>query len=61
LNSYTNFHGYVDDPKKLKALFCDNKILISTVVIETLGLHVLEGIRNGVGTITLNDDYAEVV
>lgn len=61
MNSYTNFHGYVDDPKKLKALFCDNKILISTVVIETLGLHVLEGIRNGVGTITLNDDYAEVV
>jgi len=61
LNSYTNFHGYVDDPKKLKALFCDNKILISTAVIETLGLHVLEGIRNGVGTIILNDDYAEVV
>lgn len=61
LNSHTNFHGYVDDPKKLEALFCDNTILISTSVIETLGLHVVEGIRNGVVTITPNEDYAEVV
>jgi hypothetical protein len=61
LNSRTDFHGYIDDPKKLEALFCDNTILISTSVIETLGLHVLEGIRNGVVTITPNEDYAEVV
>lgn len=61
LNSRTNFHGYVDDPKKIEALFCDNTILISTSVIETLGLHVIEGIRNGVVTITPNEDYAEVV
>ena len=61
LNSHTNFYGYVDDPKKLEALFCDNTILISTSVIETLGLHVVEGIRNGVVTITPNEDYAEVV
>jgi hypothetical protein len=61
LNSKTNFHGYIDDPDKMKALFCDNTILISTSVIETLGLHVLEGIKNGVVTITPNEDYAQEV
>lgn len=61
LNSYTNFIGYIDEPKKLEALFCDNTILISTSVIETIGLHVVEGIRNGVVTITPDEDYAAVV
>jgi len=61
LNSKTNFHGYINDPEKMNALFSDNTILISTSVIETLGLHVLEGIKNGVVTITPNEAYAEVV
>ena len=61
LNSRTNFHGYINDPKKIKALFCDNTILISTSVIETLGLHVLEAIKNGVVTITPNENYAKEV
>jgi glycosyltransferase involved in cell wall biosynthesis len=61
LNSRTNFHGYINDPKKIKALFCDNTILISTSVIETLGLHVLEAIKNGVVTITPNENYAQEV
>jgi len=61
LNSKTNFHGYINDSGKMKALFCDNTILISTSVIETLGLHVLEGIKNGVVTITPNEDYAQEV
>jgi len=61
LNSRTNFHGYINDPKKIKALFCDNTILISTSVIETLGLHVLEAIKNGVVTITPKENYAQEV
>ena len=61
LNSKTNFHGYINDTKKMKALFCDNTILISTSVIETLGLHVLEAIKNGVVTITPNEGYAQEV
>lgn len=61
LNSRTNFHGYIDDPLKFEALFCDNTILISTSVIETIGLHVVEGIKNGVVAITPNEAYAEMV
>lgn len=61
LTPKTNFHGYIDDPEKMRALFSDNTILVSTSVIETLGLHVLEGIKNGVVTITPNEDYAQVV
>lgn len=58
LNSRTHFHGYINDAEKVKALFCDNTILISTSVIETLGLHVLEAISNGIVTITPNESYA---
>ena len=61
LNPYTNFHGYIGDIEKFKALFCDNTILISTSIIETIGLHVIEGIRYGVITITPNEDYAREV
>jgi len=42
-------------------LFCDNTILISTSIIETLGLHVIEGIKNGVITIVPNENYANLV
>jgi hypothetical protein len=42
-------------------LFCDNTILVSTSVIETLGLHVIEAIRNGLVTITPNEEYAQEV
>jgi len=61
LNSKTNFIGYVNDRKKLKELFRDNTILISTSIIETLGLHVIEGIKNGVITISPNETYANTV
>jgi len=61
LNSRTNFHGYINNPEEIKALFCDNTILISTSVIETLGLHVLEAIKNGVVTITPKENYAQEV
>ena len=43
------------------SLFYDNTVLISTSVVETLGLHVIEGIKNGVIIITPNEQYADVV
>jgi len=61
LDSRTNFHGYLNDPQDVENLFCDNAILISTSIIETLGLHVIEAIMNGVVTITPNEDYAQEV
>lgn len=61
LNSKTNFLGYVSDQEKLTKLFCNNTILISTSIIETLGLHVIEGIKNGVVTIVPNEPYASEV
>ena len=42
------------------SLFYDNTVLISTSVVETLGLHVIEGIKNSV-IITPNEQYADVV
>jgi hypothetical protein len=61
LNSRTNFLGYIDNQQKMTELFCDNTILISTSVIETLGLHVIEGIKNGIITIAPDEKYANKV
>lgn len=58
LNSRTNFLGYINDQAKMTELFCDNTILVSTSIIETLGLHVIEGIKNGVITIVPDEEYA---
>ena len=58
LNSKTNFLGYISDHEKMTELFCNNTILISTSIIETLGLHVIEGIKNGIITIAPDEDYA---
>ena len=61
LNSKTNFLGYMDNQEKMTELFCDNTILISTSIIETLGLHVVEGIKSGVITIAPDEEYANTV
>jgi len=61
LNSKTIFHGYLTDKEEINKLFCDNTILISTSIIETLGLHVIEGIKNGIITIVPDEDYAHSV
>ena len=61
LNLKTNFLGYISDQETMSELFCDNTILISTSIIETLGLHVLEGIKNGIITITPDEHYANTV
>ena len=60
LNTITSFLGYIDS-KRMNTLFRDNAILISTSVIETLGLHVLEGVLNGVLCIVPNESYSENV
>jgi len=60
LNKITSFLGYIDS-KRMITLFRDNAILISTSVIETLGLHVLEGVLNGVLCIVPNESYSENV
>ena len=61
LDSKTNFLGYIDSQDEMNKLFCSNTILISTSIIETLGLHVIEGIKNGVITIVPDEEYANTV
>jgi len=61
LNSKTNFLGYISDPQLMNEIYCDNTILISTSIIETLGLHVIEAIQNGVVVITPNENYSTYV
>jgi hypothetical protein len=61
LDSKTNFLGYINSQQKINELYCDNTILISTSIVETLGLHVIEGIRNGVITIAPNEHYSREV
>ena len=61
LNDKTNFLGYISDKEKMRSLFTNNTILVSTSIIETLGLHVIEGIKNGVITIVPNENYANSV
>ncbi len=61
LNSRTNFLGYIKENKKINDLFCDNTILISSSIIETLGLHVIEGIKNGIIVIAPDEDYVSSV
>jgi hypothetical protein len=60
LDSKTNFLGYISQ-YEMKNLFCDNTILISTSVIETLGLHVVEAVQNGILAISPNELYAKSV
>lgn len=61
LNSNTNFLGYIRDKQKIQDLFCDNTIIISTSIIETLGLHVIEGVKNGIIVIAPNEKYSKSV
>lgn len=57
LDDKTIFSGYVSKDE-LKNQFQDNTILISTSVIETLGLHVIEAVQNGILTIVPNEKYS---
>jgi hypothetical protein len=57
LNSRTRFLGYL--PKaQLMRIFKSNSMLVSTSIIETLGLHVIEAVQNGVLAIVPNEKYS---
>ena len=60
LNDKTIFLGYITK-NQIEKQFQNNTILISNSVIETLGLHVVEAISNGILTIVPNENYAKVV
>ncbi len=60
LDSNTIFLGYISK-SELNKQFIDNTILISTSIIETLGLHVVEAIQNGVLSIVPNEKYSKSV
>ena len=57
LDEYTTFLGYVSKDE-LKKQFKDNTILISTSVIETLGLHVIEAVQSGILAIVPHEKYS---
>jgi len=61
LDRQTNFLGYIDTKKEAATLFRENTVLISTSVIETVGLHVIEAIQNGVVAIVPDELYAKSV
>lgn len=61
LNTRTNFIGYVYNKNEILNLFSDNTILISTSIIETLGLHVIEAVKNGILVISPNQPYSRSV
>ena len=61
LNNITSFMGYIDNKSTMQKLFSNNSILISTSITETLGLHVIEAIQNGVLPIVPNEIYAKSV
>jgi glycosyltransferase involved in cell wall biosynthesis len=61
LNDKTNFLGYINGEREMDKLFSDNTILISTSIIETLGLHVVEAIKKGIIPISPNEKYASSV
>ena len=60
LDEDTTFLGYVSKDE-LEKQFKDNTILISTSVIETLGLHVIEAIQNGLLSIVPDEVYSKSV
>lgn len=57
LNDRTHFLGY-SSQEVIEKQFLNNTILISTSIIETLGLHVIEAIKNGVLSIVPNEPYS---
>ena len=61
LNDKTIFLGYLRNKDEIQKLFQDNTILISTSVIETIGLHIVEGLQNGILCIAPDELYSKSV
>jgi len=60
LDDNTIFLGYSSN-NEIKKQFSNNTIVISTSVIETLGLHVIEAIQNGTFVIVPDEPYSKSV
>jgi len=60
LNSRTQFLGYLSR-RDVESQFKENTILVSTSVVETLGLHVIEGILSGIIVIVPDVTYSKCV
>lgn len=60
LFKYTHYLGYITK-EKISDEFRDNTILISTSIIETIGLHVVEAIQGGVIPLVPNTDSSHAV
>jgi hypothetical protein len=61
LTPITEFLGYIQDKNQLYSHFKDNTILISTSIIETLGLHVFEAINHNVLCVVPNEPYSNTL
>jgi glycosyltransferase involved in cell wall biosynthesis len=61
LNNITNFLGYIENNDELYRQFTNNTILISTSIVETLGLHVIEAIQHGCVAIVPSEKYSFTV
>jgi len=61
LNDNTTFLGYLKDKNEIQKLFQNNTVLISTSVIETIGLHIVEGIQNGILCVAPDEQYSKSV
>jgi len=60
LDKKTKFLGYISKGE-ISNLFTDNSILVSTSIIETLGLHVIEATIHGLLTIVPDEVYSKSV
>jgi hypothetical protein len=56
LNPITKFLGYLSHSEILN-LFQDNSLLVSTSIVETLGLHVIEATLNGIMVVVPDETY----
>lgn len=60
LDVKTKFMGYLPR-QQIKSLFTGNSLLVSTSMIETLGLHVVEALQGGIPVLVPNERYCEAV
>ena len=61
LNEYTTFLGYLKDKNEIQKHFTNNTVVISTSIVETIGLHVVEAIQNGILAVVPNEPYSREV
>ena len=60
LSALTRFTGYLPG-EQVSALFSNNTLLISTSIVETVGLHVIEAIQSGIIPLVPEAEYSRSV